>query len=224
MPGRLEIPSLASSPAAPELYPVGWSRDGKLALAMAGPWSDGFGGLEVTVGIYDLRTDRYLWSRSESIECEEGKDIVALFWHRQARAMAAQMRRHRIVSILTPLRTFPYVLDGDTVDIAVQVERLRAEESDWCLPFIKSAAVWVVSSGLGTKTLFRLAARDSGHIGLLSVAVAGFLESPFERRIAVLLVHTHMGWEGPPNTESLSIIGCSLVDSLRWSKQAAKAP
>jgi hypothetical protein len=49
----------------------------------------------------------------------------------------------------------------------------------------------------------------------LYVGTVGYLKSPFEPRIAVILMEIFRGWEGPPNTGSVKIAGASLATGFK---------
>lgn len=50
--------------------------------------------------------------------------------------------------------------------------------------------------------------------GYYDAVIAGYIPSPFEKRIAVVLAYFVRGWEGPPNLTAIRLVGGSLVKGL----------
>jgi hypothetical protein len=48
------------------------------------------------------------------------------------------------------------------------------------------------------------------HVGMV-----GYVKSPFEPRVAVILMEIYRGWEGPPNTGNVKIVGADLVSGFK---------
>ena len=63
----------------------------------------------------------------------------------------------------------------------------------------------------GKKTLFSKSYTDDMYASPLDVGVIGALKSPFENRVAVVMIEINRGWEGPPHTADISIVGADLV-------------
>jgi len=49
----------------------------------------------------------------------------------------------------------------------------------------------------------------------LDMKVMGYLRSPFEPRIAVILVEVSRGYEGPPHITHINVVGASLDSGFR---------
>lgn len=45
---------------------------------------------------------------------------------------------------------------------------------------------------------------------LIDVQIAGYIRSPYEQRIAMVVCSVTRGWEGPPHPVDCSFIGCHL--------------
>ena len=53
------------------------------------------------------------------------------------------------------------------------------------------------------------------YVSPLDVAVAGAFKSPFENRVAVVMLKVQRGWEGPPHTVEAQIAGADLGSGFR---------
>ena len=47
------------------------------------------------------------------------------------------------------------------------------------------------------------------------VGMLGYLRSPLEPRVAIILVEMYRGYEGPPHVGSVKIVGASLSRNFR---------
>jgi hypothetical protein len=50
---------------------------------------------------------------------------------------------------------------------------------------------------------------------MLDAAVVGALKSPFENRVAVIAIEVMRGWEGPPHTADIRIVGADLFGGFK---------
>jgi hypothetical protein len=69
----------------------------------------------------------------------------------------------------------------------------------------------LISPKLGTKKLFTSEDHSKDDYWfMLDAGVLGVIKSPFEDRVAVVGMQVMRGWEGPPHTGDLRIVGASL--------------
>jgi hypothetical protein len=66
------------------------------------------------------------------------------------------------------------------------------------------------SPGLGSKTVHTGNYSKEEYSFALESGVVGVLKSPYEDRVAIVMVDVNRGWEGPPHTGDVRIIGASL--------------
>lgn len=102
---------------------------------------------------------------------------------------------------------FPFLSSGETYDVELQVGE---EPEPAFYDDVGSYTVTVTRSGHGSK---RITTQD--EITALGIHVVGYIESPFEARIAVVVAEVIAGWEGPPNRIDLNMYGCNLLTGFR---------
>jgi hypothetical protein len=49
----------------------------------------------------------------------------------------------------------------------------------------------------------------------LDSGLAGLLKSPYENRVAVVALNVNRGWEGPPHTVAVQVVGADLGKGFR---------
>jgi hypothetical protein len=190
------------------LFPLGWSRDGVFAYAYEPP-DEACGCYFFELLIQDMVSDKVLWEyRYDSSKAAEGDKLedIAAVWRAHGGELEARLRDFGIVrakgAALEPLsKTGP-----DRLAAELQTTRVEEELSPYGFGYISSYAARV-SSARGEKTIFRSGVIEAG---LLDVSSPGYLESPFEPRVALVIQEIWRGWEGPPSVARLRLSGCDL--------------
>ena len=200
-------------------YPIGWSRDGKFAYYFE---PDG-GECDCYLAkllILDLRADKVLWSfdyDSDSLADAKEKGRPYSFdtlWIANQQLFSEKLREHGIApQEKVSLSAFPIQYQGDRLTASLRVRQkpgLTEEERHYGI--VGRATLQLTSSRNGTKTIL-----DHSYPKALPlyVGVVGYLKSPFESRIAATLVEIYRGWEGPPHTGHVKIVGASLETGFK---------
>lgn len=184
------------------LYPIGFSRSGKLAVVLE-PADEACGCYFATFLILDLVKDeavesiRYVSDDPSTfpVKVKKPPTDVASFWSLGLPVWKQKLDAHGIVA--RPVTLEP----PRALGLSLSVTRCEADAG------CAGEAVWA-SSTRGRKALTTWPREADERV--LSRDVRGVLRSPFERRVAVLVVETRMGWEGPPHVEEPKLIGCHL--------------
>ena len=195
-------------------FPIGWSRDGKFAYSFE-PDPGECDCYLAKLLILDLKADRVLWSfdyDSDSLEeaKKEGKPYsFETLWIGNQKLFSEKLREHGIeTQTKVLLSAFPLQYQGDRLAASLTTRQKPGltEEQRW-YGTIGRATLQLTSRRNGTKTVLDYSYRET--LPLYVVAV-GYLKSPFEPRIAATLVEIYRGWEGPPHTAHVKIVGASL--------------
>jgi len=196
------------------LYPIGWSPDGKFAYLVE-PVDDACGCYFAELHIVDLRTDRSIWEYKNDPEKRVAKDGSYLpddlkrFWKRNQALFSKKLSSY----LIQPLSKFA-LLSGDFASggqkYALDLSTRKSPNEDFAIDMVSDATLRLKSPGLGKKTIYTADKKDLGTYPPLDMAVAGVLRSPFENRIAVVLLNVQRGWEGPPHTTEVKIVGADL--------------
>jgi hypothetical protein len=207
---------------APEsFYPLGWSRDGKFAYYLE-PVDEACGCYFAKLFILDLKTDKVLWSFDYDSEAtdeakQQGKPYsLDTLWNANRQLFSDKLREYAIEpQVRYSLLSFPAKYKGELVTATLNTKE-RSGLTDEERPYgtIGKATLHLNSSRRGRKTILDHSYADSRP---LKVGQLGYVRSPFEPRIAVLLMKVMRGYEGPPHTGRLQIVGASLVDGFKRS-------
>ena len=195
-------------------YPIGWSRDGKFAY-YSEPVDEECGCYFAELAIVDLRTDKVLWEfknkpqdRADASGAPLPDDMRKL-WKRNEKMFVEKLREHGIV------QTARFALLGRTFNsggksYTAKVASVKGDDPDG-LNRIRKLNLALSSPTLGKKSLYSAEYKgDEMYVSPLDVAVAGAFKSPYENRVAIVMIKVQRGWEGPPHTVEAQIAGADL--------------
>lgn len=194
-------------------YPIGWSRDGKFAYLIEPP-DEACGCYFAEIVIQDMVNDKVVWSERYTSELLEDPDSENLntYWAANQKKFSTKLNEFGVIAssqfdLLGP--TVGYGNDVFTPAVKVNVE------TDNDLEVIGDVTVRLDSKRRGSKLIHRDIYKKGEISGFRNAMIAGSLRSPFEARIAVVILEEHRGWEGPPNTTSIKVAGASLTTGFR---------
>ena len=195
-------------------YPVGWSRDGKFAY-MVEPPDEECGCYFAEIHIVDLRTDQSLWEYKNDPEKRVAKDGSYLpddlkrFWKRNQTLFSKKLIAYKIEqSPKFALLLNRFASGGRRYALDLDVR--KAPNDSMGIDAVNAATLVLSSPGLGKKTVYSPADKDFREYPPLDMAVVGAFRSPFEDRVAIVLVNVYRGWEGPPHITESKIVGADL--------------
>lgn len=181
-------------PLTDEFYALGWSRDN--AFAFLERRSVG-GGRELRLRVVDLVEDRVLFQQEWPDWGEEGARDG--WWEAKAPVVADLFARFGLVPTSWQLGVFPLILDNEFYTLALRTVP-SARDSAW----IERLEILVHSTGRGLKTV-----KDASGYWRWA-ALLGFLPSPFENRLALVLLVQPAGWDGDLQPLRFFVTGLSL--------------
>jgi len=217
-----DYPVPASLPYKTELYnnqspeplkaifrPVGWSKKGKFAYVIE-PADEACGCYMFILRIQDLITDKILWEYTYNDNATQfsnpPKDINSI-WSLMYSTFSEKLKFHQISSNVNfELRSIPIIQDDYRYDFPVENKYISNVDG---LNVINSTSIYLKRNG---NTVIKIFSKhdDSGISSTLDNTIQGYLASPFENRIAMIYSYMQRGYEGPPNTVHLEVIGCDL--------------
>lgn len=193
-------------------YPIGWSKDGKLAYYVEPP-DEACDCYFADLVVQDLRTDKVLWQRryDSGNEPENAPRVtLATYWKKNQKEFSRRLAQYGIVAQNKfALTNAPFEYQTDLLTPKVDVN-LTVEEDTVAGDVI----LRLLSKNKGSKTIYREIYKK-GYDSIRGAEIAGVLLSPFDARAAVIMVETHRGWEGPPNVTHINIVGASLINGFR---------
>ena len=195
-------------------YPIGWSRDGKFAYYLE-PVDEACHCYFAKLFIMDLKTDKILWSfdyNSEFIDGAKKEGRPFTFdgvWRANQRLFSEKLSEHgiepqsRFTLLSFPIRHKRDLLTADHRT----TEKPGLTEEERLYGIIDKATLQLNSRRYGRKTVLDYAYTKARP---LYVAIVGYIKSPYEPRIAIVLLEVLRGYEGPPHTARVRIVGADL--------------
>jgi hypothetical protein len=184
----LETPTEARIPGwNAEFYTFGWSEDGKIAYALVDtpPFRTGYG---FTFAVVDARTDEVLvsiYDHSDQFPEQDGARAHHEAWNRNAAEVQASLERYAIRQVgETIVEPFPLQTGTDRYDVAVREWRVDPATQ----PYGNGVVGYTVSFSSGRRGTKVVASR--GRLWATDVTPVGFVRSPFENRVAIIVAES----------------------------------
>lgn len=195
-----------------ELYPIGWSKDGKFAY-YSEPGDEACGCYFANLVILDLVNDKVLWSfkydGSDDAEKKGAPKSIRALWRKNRKLFSDKLRTYGIEPGRSfALGTFPFMWKGARLMADVKLKE-KTDEDSRLYGTVTHASVQLISRREGRKTVWDHAfSQDETYP--LDLDVVGYVKSPFEDRIAIILIQVFRGYEGPPHSTNIEVAGASL--------------
>jgi hypothetical protein len=196
------------------LYPIGWSKDGKFAYYTE-PGDEACGCYFARLYIIDLVNDKVLWSFDyDGYDDQDNPKYRAMrdLWRKNRKLFSDKLNQYGIIPQrpFTLLR-FPINHAGDQLTTNLKIEEEKDQEKRF-YSLIKKATLQINSQRGGRKTIYEEAYPEYGP---LDMKVLGYLKSPYEPRVAVIAIKVLRGYEGPPHTTHILVAGASLTTGFK---------
>jgi hypothetical protein len=181
-------------PLTDQLFVLGWSPEGALAVLERRTVDAQF---ELRLRVYDLVEDRVLFQTGWP---DWNAAVGPVPWWADHQAELSRIfDQFHLTSVDYQLGEFPLILDNEYYSLAVRLTSDRVSDGE------KDRLTAVVrSTGRGLKTVL-----DSRGLWRWA-APLGFIPSPFENRLALVLAVQPVGWEGDRQPLRFVISGLSL--------------
>lgn len=191
-----------------KFYPLGWSKDGFFAY-ITEVADEGSGYYFFKISIQNMINDKIEWEW-EPAYTEDG--TIDAVWSENKKLIMNKLVEYNIIQskdIVLGTKSFTYLNKQYNLKIITDTQ----ENEGFGFEVIKSTTVNLTSPQLGTKTIYENT--EDGYSMLLGQIIAGYIQSPYEDRIAVILKNERWGYEGPPNLIYFTIIGSNLTESFQ---------
>jgi len=205
--GAIEPPSgIPLATPHVELFPIGWSRDGKFAYALVDQpaFRGGYGFL---CAIVDARTDDVLWSdydHSDAFNWSGDAAPLELAWQRHVPTISAELAAFGVEPVAGGrLEPLPLERGSDEYTAIIHEWRVNPETSPYGNGLV-GYTVSLQSSERGSKVIAQRA-----HIFATDVRIQGYIRSPFEDRVVLLVAESGNAYGGERFTD-FTVIGASL--------------
>jgi hypothetical protein len=195
-------------------FPVGWSKDGKFAYYTE-PGDEACGCYFGQLIILDTVNDKELWSfKYNGLDDQDKPKYRAItdLWRKNRRLFSDKLNQYGIIPQgRFSLLRFPINGASDQLRADLKLEEKEDEESRLYGP-IKKATLQISSRRGGTKIVHE---ETYPEYGLLDMKVLGYLKSPYEQRIAIIMLEVWRGYEGPPHVTHVKVAGSSLTTGFK---------
>jgi hypothetical protein len=197
-------------------YPVGWSKDGKFAYYIE-PVDEACGCYFGKLVIVDLKNDTTVWqfdyTSEDETENSKKPTTLAALWATNRKLFSTKLNENKIEpQRIARLLPFPIIYKTDRMTANLNVERKPVSKDDRIYGDVARARVEVTSRQNGKKTVLDEKYPEAMP---LYVGMLGYLKSPLEPRVAIVLIEIYRGYEGPPHVGNVKIVGASLDKNFR---------
>lgn len=188
---------------------LGFSSDGKFAYVIE-PADEACGCYFFDFIIQDLNTDKLVFKKHFEIQEDLGEAVTddwKTIWQKHGALFMAQMAANNIVLKPTEITYFPAKINSNSYSVEIaQTKGPDADMEEWNV--VKEAKIWFWKNQAEKKAIATFQYQQ-GYV--LNFKAGGYFKSPYEDRIAVVILREDRGWEGPPNTINPVVIGASLT-------------
>ena len=181
-------------PLTDELYALGWSPDNAFAVLERLTGTDGK--KTARFQVFNLVDDSLLYEKSWPDWGDDENEQA--WWSAKENEVNAVFTRFALVPTDWQMGEFPLINDNEFYTAALRAG--RSSEPGW----IDRLEIVVHSTGRGLKTV-------GDHSGYWRWAtLLGFVPSPFENRVALILLIQPTGWNGTQQPLRFLVAGLSL--------------
>ncbi len=106
-------------------------------------------------------------------------------------------------------RSISYKDDSLTAKLDLNIKEYDVYSADGTLD------LWMISEQKGKKSIYKKTYDPKDFTGFRGAELAGMVKSPFGAYVAVVMVETYRGYEGPPNITRIRIVGSDLTSRFR---------
>lgn len=191
-----------------QLIPLGFSPDGKFAYVVEPP-DEACGCYFFELHIQDLKTDKDLYFKKvviEGVSMTEWDQV----WRQYGGQFEKEMALHGIRVENASVKPLPITVPAGNLRVRI-LGSWREFESGSDEKVLNAAYVRIGNEVIGEK---RIAARFYTEEAVLGLEAKYYIKSPFEERVAILLIRIDRGWEGPPSTVNWEVVGARLDEGF----------
>lgn len=203
---------------AESFFPIGWSRDGKFAYYVE-PVDEACGCYFAHLVIRNMRTDKVLWEFKYNQDDTfvngnmTGPGSIRALWRKNRKLFSEKLREHKIVASSFKMlpRTFKH--RGRSFTASSTTKMVNDPDQN---PRVKDLNVSLMTPKLGPKSVYKndFGSGDDLWAAPLDAGIIGVLKSPYEPRVAIVGMYVNRGWEGPPHTGDILIVGADLTSGF----------
>ncbi len=200
-----------------EFYPIGWSDNEKYFAWIEEPKSDAEPGYNFTIKIQDMVDDKIVWNlsfRESHLKNWDGVDRydIVQAWNRYEDEIKEKLNQYDIIqtNLKYDFQKFPTRIGGTIYSIRIENKRDYSERE---FGGIIEENVFINGEGLGSKRVFH--EKHGKESSFVNSMIIGMIVSNNNNRGAVIKLNEIRGWEGPPHSLYVELIGSHLTKGFR---------
>jgi hypothetical protein len=206
---------------AERFFPIGWSRDGKFAYYTE-PVDEACGCYFANLVIQDMRTDTVLWKfkyTQDDIN-DNGKrapeDNINKLWKKNQKLFSEKLAENGIVASPFAMLGKTFANTGSSFTAKSRIK--MGKNPDGGEDRVNKFTITLASAKLGSKTVYLADYTKEEYWFMLDAGLIGVLKSPYENRVAILTIEVMKGYEGPPHTADIRLVGADLTSGFERDK------
>lgn len=200
-------------------YPIGWSKDGKFAY-FTEPADEACGCYFANLIIQDMRTDKIVWSDIYNGDAERQTNDMAetftinTYWKKNQEKFSRKLAQYGIIAQKDFTLNYSSLKSrNDVFTPMLEVANMKNESDDFTIG--GDVTLNMKSNKKGSKILYKKVFQPKEYSGFQGAEIGGILKSPYESRVAVIVVESYRGYEGPPSITRKKIVGSDLTTGFR---------
>ncbi len=202
-------------------YPVGWSKDGKFAY-YSEPVDEACGCYYAYLAIQDMRTDKIIWEFKYDQGDEDdpvtgkqgGQGNIRELWKKNQKLFSEKLAENGIVASRSVMLGKTFSAAG--FSYTAKSAKKMGQNADGGEKRVDLYTVSLSSTKLGSKTVFTSEDHTKEDYSFrLDAGLIGVIKSPYENRVALIAIEAMRGYEGPPHTAQIRVVGADLTSGFK---------
>jgi predicted NAD-dependent protein-ADP-ribosyltransferase YbiA (DUF1768 family) len=139
-----------------------------------------------------------------------GPANIRALWRKNQKLFNDKLREHAIVAGPSVMLGKKFTI-GDIYTTKALVTMGKDQYDD---DRVTRLSITLSSRNRGIKSVYFVNHTKDEYNGTLDAAVLGVIKSPFENRVAIVGMEVSRGWEGPPHTGDIFMVGANLTSGF----------
>lgn len=201
-------------------FPIGWSKDGKFAY-YSEPVDEACGCYYAYLAIQDMRTDKIIWEfkydQGDGDDPVTGKRMgqnnIRELWKTNQKLFSEKLAENGIIASRQIMLGKTFSASGSSY--TAKSTKKIGQNVDGGEERVDLYSVSLRSTKLGTKTVFTSEDHTKeDYWFMLDAGLIGAIKSPYENRVALIAIEAMRGYEGPPHTAQIRVVGADLTSGF----------
>jgi len=191
-----------------KFYPIGWSKEGHFAFITEYA-DEGIGGYMFKIDVINLINDQVEWSWESEPDDDNYREEI---WKDNYKTIKTELNKYGIIQKRNmEIGNVFFNYKGKEFNIKLKTE--TEVDRDYGFDVIVGTKIYLNSPQLGNKKVYEY--KETDYSMILSQLIAGYIMSPYEDRILIILKNERWGWEGVPSVVYFELTGANLTTGFQ---------